>query len=176
MDRDDETLARIAQSLRDRRVELGLSQSELAERLGLTQAYLSKLETAGATTQLRRLVAVLGAVGLDLVALPRTHPAVREERSRPLAPVHRKATPSDELRRALQRLDLSRVSDPEAAARFAALRDVLADGSGEGQESPRARNLVRSLRSLAQSDEALSLVDPSVRAVLLALRDAEPHR
>jgi HTH-type transcriptional regulator/antitoxin HipB len=178
VERDEQALLRIAQVLRERRNELGLSQAELAEQLGLTQAYVSNLETAEATTQLKRLVAVLGAVGLDLVALPRAHPVAREMRSRPLhLPVRpsRSDAPSDDLRRALDRLDLSRVSDPEAAARLAALRDLVAAAPAEDLSGPRARGVVRSLRSLADSDAVLSLSDPSVTAVLLALRDMFPR-
>ncbi|NKY39655.1 helix-turn-helix domain-containing protein [Cellulomonas septica] len=174
MNRDEQTLLRIAQALRERRSDLGLSQEDLAAQLGITQAYVSKLETAEATTQLRRLVAVLGAVGLDLVALPRAHPAARQVRSRPLlvpARPSRTTTPSDRLRRALDRLDVSRVSDAEAAARLAALRDLVAAEPAIDLDDPRVRKVVRPLRALADSDAVLSLSDPSVTAVLLALRE-----
>jgi hypothetical protein len=68
------------------------------------------------------------------------------------------------------------VSDPEVAARLAALRDLLSGAPSEDPGSPKVRSLVRSLQSLAESQSTLSLVDPSVRAVLLALRDADALR
>jgi transcriptional regulator with XRE-family HTH domain len=54
----------LGQRVYDRRVELGLSQVELAERAGMTQPQVSRLETGGVTptlTLLRRLAKALDA-------------------------------------------------------------------------------------------------------------------
>ncbi|WP_371783199.1 helix-turn-helix domain-containing protein [Streptosporangium subroseum] len=54
----------LGQRVYDRRMELGLSQAELAERAGMTQPQVSRLETGGVTptlTLLRRLARALDA-------------------------------------------------------------------------------------------------------------------
>ncbi|MFD1546647.1 helix-turn-helix domain-containing protein [Nonomuraea guangzhouensis] len=55
---------RLGQLVYDRRVALGLSQTELAERAGMTQPQVSRLETGGGNitvASLRRLAAALDA-------------------------------------------------------------------------------------------------------------------
>lgn len=55
---------RLGQLVYDRRVALGLSQTELAERAGMTQPQVSRLETSGGNitvASLRRLAAALDA-------------------------------------------------------------------------------------------------------------------
>ncbi|WP_433516988.1 helix-turn-helix domain-containing protein [Nonomuraea sp. CA-143628] len=55
---------RLGQLVYDRRVALGLSQAELAERAGMTQPQVSRLETGGGNitvASLRRLAAALDA-------------------------------------------------------------------------------------------------------------------
>ncbi|TMR91644.1 helix-turn-helix domain-containing protein [Nonomuraea basaltis] len=55
---------RLGQLVYDRRVALGLSQAELAERAGMTQPQVSRLETGGGNitvASLRRLAAALNA-------------------------------------------------------------------------------------------------------------------
>lgn len=74
----------LAQQLYDRRIELGLSQGELALRVGTTQQQISRLEQAsyrGSITTLERVAEALG------VAL--------EIRLKPLQPVKRKRTKSN---------------------------------------------------------------------------------
>jgi transcriptional regulator with XRE-family HTH domain len=54
----------LGQLVYDRRTALGLTQAELAERAGMTQPQLSRLESGGATPTvplLRRLAAALDA-------------------------------------------------------------------------------------------------------------------
>jgi transcriptional regulator with XRE-family HTH domain len=54
----------LGQLVYDRRVALGLSQTELAERAGMTQPQVSRLETGGGNitvASLRRLAAALDA-------------------------------------------------------------------------------------------------------------------
>jgi len=97
----DATIAGIAAALRDRRAELGITQEALAEAVGLPRPYLSRLENGEATTQVRRLVEVLGAVGLVLVALPRSHPAVREQLARDTHHRRKRPTRDQKLARAV---------------------------------------------------------------------------
>ncbi|WP_149205125.1 helix-turn-helix domain-containing protein [Actinotalea subterranea] len=172
---EDQAIARLAQRLRERRVDLGITQAELADQLGVTQAYLSRLETGEATTQLRRLVRALSSVGLDLLALPRNHPAAREERLRPVTPPRRAhRTDVEQLLDALDRLDPSHVGSPELAERLRTLRAVLAREGTTGPELRRMNSLVGPVARLAYSKEALSIAHPSLRRVLLQVRETFP--
>jgi HTH-type transcriptional regulator / antitoxin HipB len=54
-----------------RRKQLGLSQAELAARVGLSQNRLSVLEKTSATLNARQLLALLNALGLDLAIAER---------------------------------------------------------------------------------------------------------
>lgn len=63
----DRTLTEIAAVLRDERRRRGMSQQEFADLLGINRPYLTELESGRATIQLRRLIAALNAVGVDLV-------------------------------------------------------------------------------------------------------------
>jgi HTH-type transcriptional regulator/antitoxin HipB len=56
----------VGASLQARRKTLGLTQAEVAERLGLSQNRLSELETRPETFTLEQLLAVLNVLGLDL--------------------------------------------------------------------------------------------------------------
>lgn len=57
-------------ALRARRLELGMTQQDLADELGLSRQRVSALET-GQIGQARLLFEAAEALGLDLVALPR---------------------------------------------------------------------------------------------------------
>lgn len=172
---EDQAIARLAQRLRERRVDLGITQAELADQLGVTQAYLSRLETGEATTQLRRLVRALSSVGLDLLALPRNHPAAREERLRPVTPPRRtRGTDVEQLLDALDRLDPSHVGSSELAERLRTLREVLARTSTTGHDLKPMNSLVGPVARLAYSKEALSIAHPSLRRVLLQVRETFP--
>ncbi|MDP9849226.1 helix-turn-helix domain-containing protein [Streptosporangium lutulentum] len=64
----------LGQRVYDRRTELGLSQAELAERAGMTQPQVSRLETGGVTPTLpllRRLAKALDAE-LNVTFTPHT--------------------------------------------------------------------------------------------------------
>jgi transcriptional regulator with XRE-family HTH domain len=62
-------------SLRARRLELGLSQAEVAKRAGIEQSQVSKLER-GLDVRLSTLVRVLTALDLDMELAPRTRPGI----------------------------------------------------------------------------------------------------
>lgn len=49
----------------------GVSQAELADRLGVQRTYLSKLESGSPTAALERLVAAFSELGLELVVRDR---------------------------------------------------------------------------------------------------------
>lgn len=172
---EDQTIARLTQRLRERRAELGVTQAELADQLGVTQAYLSRLETGDASLQLRRLVRALSSVGLELLALPRNHPAAREERMRPVTPPRRtRGTDLEDLRDALDGLDLSHVGSPELAERLRTLHALLTRTTATGHDLDRIRSLAGPVAGLARSKEALSIAHPSLRRVLLQVRKAFP--
>lgn len=56
----------LGQMVYDRRVELGLTQAELAERAGMTQPQLSRLESGGATPTVPLLIRLAAALSADL--------------------------------------------------------------------------------------------------------------
>jgi DNA-binding XRE family transcriptional regulator len=59
----------------DRRTELGMTQAELAERAGMTQPQLSRLEGGGATPTVPLLAQLADALDADLDIAFRVHPA-----------------------------------------------------------------------------------------------------
>lgn len=58
------TPASFGQAIRHYRTQAGLTQDELAERVGLDRTYLSRLESGGDTQQLRRILAILRELGV----------------------------------------------------------------------------------------------------------------
>lgn len=67
----------LAQMIYDLRIEAGLSQRELARRMGTTQSVISRLEEGGGTgNRVDTLARVATALGRHLViSFPRTVPA-----------------------------------------------------------------------------------------------------
>ena len=57
------TGASIGPAIRHYRLEAGLTQAELAELVGLSPSYLSRLETGEGTEELRRVVRILRQAG-----------------------------------------------------------------------------------------------------------------
>ncbi|MDE0132449.1 MAG: helix-turn-helix transcriptional regulator [bacterium] len=68
MRRRDSGIARI---LREARTGQGLSQRELGQRSGLTQAQISLIENGEVDSRLSSLIAVVDVLGLDLTLTPR---------------------------------------------------------------------------------------------------------
>jgi transcriptional regulator with XRE-family HTH domain len=60
------TAASIGPAIRHYRLQGGLTQAELADRVGLTTSYLSRLENGRETEQLRRIVALLKQLGVRM--------------------------------------------------------------------------------------------------------------
>jgi HTH-type transcriptional regulator/antitoxin HipB len=58
------TAASIGPAIKHYRKEAGLTQAELAERVGLTREYLSRLEQGHESEQVRRILAVLRELGV----------------------------------------------------------------------------------------------------------------
>jgi HTH-type transcriptional regulator/antitoxin HipB len=58
------TAASIGQAIRHYRNQAGLTQAELAARVGISQPYLSELERGHETEQLRRILAILRQLGV----------------------------------------------------------------------------------------------------------------
>jgi HTH-type transcriptional regulator/antitoxin HipB len=56
----------LAQAVRSRREELGLSQRQLAERAGMTQPGIARFEAAGTTPAIPALERLAAALGLRL--------------------------------------------------------------------------------------------------------------
>ena len=65
----------IGQAVRERRLELGLSQTEVAARAGMTQPALSRLEAGGAVPTIPVLERLAAALSADLVVALTPHAA-----------------------------------------------------------------------------------------------------
>jgi HTH-type transcriptional regulator/antitoxin HipB len=66
------TPAQIGNSIRRVRKALGWSQSELGSRAGLRQETISLIETGNPATRIDTLLAVIGALDLELRLAPRS--------------------------------------------------------------------------------------------------------
>ncbi|MGD0255542.1 MAG: helix-turn-helix transcriptional regulator [Acidimicrobiales bacterium] len=58
--------ASVGQAIRHYRLQAGLIQAELADRVGITPSYLSRLEHGQETEQLRRIIAILKQLGVRM--------------------------------------------------------------------------------------------------------------
>lgn len=58
------TAPSIGHAIRHYRKQAGLTQAELADLVGITQSYLSRLEQGHETEQVRRILAVLRQLGV----------------------------------------------------------------------------------------------------------------
>jgi HTH-type transcriptional regulator / antitoxin HipB len=65
----------IGQAVRERRLALGLSQTELADRAGMTQPALSRLEAGGVVPTLPVLDRIAAALDADLTVTLSPHAA-----------------------------------------------------------------------------------------------------
>ena len=65
----------IGQSVRERRLALGLSQTELAAGAGMTQPALSRLEAGGAVPTIPVLERIAVALGAELIVTIAPHAA-----------------------------------------------------------------------------------------------------
>ena len=61
------TAKQLGAIIRRERRNLGLSQAQLGEKIGLRQATISKLEAGGPATQLRTLLDALSAMNLEII-------------------------------------------------------------------------------------------------------------
>lgn len=65
----------IGQAVRERRLALGLSQTEVADRAGMTQPALSRLEAGGAVPTIPVLERIAAALGSELIVSISPHAA-----------------------------------------------------------------------------------------------------
>lgn len=65
--------------LRSLRVQQGISQKDLAARLGVTPPSLSHLEDDASNASIRRIMRVLAELDMELVVQPRERWSVQEE-------------------------------------------------------------------------------------------------
>jgi ribosome-binding protein aMBF1 (putative translation factor) len=65
----------IGQAVRERRLALGLSQTEVASRAGMTQPALSRLEAGGAVPTIPVLDRIAIALGAELIVTIAPHAA-----------------------------------------------------------------------------------------------------
>lgn len=61
------TESQLMETIAARRRALGLSQRDVAEKLGIAQAYLSLMESGRRATTIGRLLELLNVLGLELV-------------------------------------------------------------------------------------------------------------
>ncbi len=60
------TAASVGQAIRHYRLQAGLTQAQLADTVGISSSYLSRLEHGQETEQLRRIVAILKQLGVRM--------------------------------------------------------------------------------------------------------------
>ena len=65
-------IATLAKALRSAREQKGLTQRSLAERTGLPQSHVSKIESASVDLQTSSLIELARALDLELVLVPRS--------------------------------------------------------------------------------------------------------
>jgi len=65
-------MTQVLDIVRARRRTLKLTQSQLAEKLGVTQTYVSDLENGRRSMSAARLLALLNVLNLELIAQDRT--------------------------------------------------------------------------------------------------------
>jgi HTH-type transcriptional regulator/antitoxin HipB len=73
------TAKQLGAAIRRRRRSLGLSQAALGERTHLRQATISALENGAPGTQLRTVIDVMAALGLEVVVRERTKSGADKE-------------------------------------------------------------------------------------------------
>ncbi len=66
------TPKQLGEALRRLRLQLGFTQTLLAQRTGVRQATISQIETGQGTTRIETLCAVLAALDLELTVAPRS--------------------------------------------------------------------------------------------------------
>lgn len=66
----------IVDALRSARAELGVTQQDLADALGVSRASVMRMESGAATPLLDNTIRALHLLGRDLVALPANDPSV----------------------------------------------------------------------------------------------------
>ena len=69
------TAEELGLTIRDRRAELGLSQAELASRIGATRYWVIAVEKGKPRAEVGLLLAALDALDLDVLVEPRRAPA-----------------------------------------------------------------------------------------------------
>ena len=77
MDQVARTAKQLANLLRQRRTERGLTQAELASRIALRQSTVSGLETS-ANVRTATLLSALAALDLEMVIRPRTKTSAKD--------------------------------------------------------------------------------------------------
>lgn len=68
------SLAHLAGAVRGRRMELGLTQAELAERAGVSRFWVNRFEARKQTAEIGLVLRVLDALGLEVDLRPRDDP------------------------------------------------------------------------------------------------------
>jgi transcriptional regulator with XRE-family HTH domain len=74
------SIADVASAVRGRRLDLGLSQSALAEQTGISRKWISEFEAAKTTAEFTLVIRVLEGLGLTLEIGP-SYPAAAPPRS-----------------------------------------------------------------------------------------------
>jgi y4mF family transcriptional regulator len=64
------TVDRVAQTVRERRKELRLTQQKVADLAGVSRKFISELESGHPRAELGKLLAVLDVLGIQASALP----------------------------------------------------------------------------------------------------------
>ncbi|MBI5242858.1 MAG: helix-turn-helix transcriptional regulator [Elusimicrobia bacterium] len=72
----------IIKKIKDFRHKLKISQIQLAEKAGLSQQHISKIESGQTLPNLQTLFRILDALGLDIAVAPRETKPIEENRAK----------------------------------------------------------------------------------------------
>lgn len=80
MENDEQFLKDLGERIRELRKARGMTQEELADTLGVTQALIASYETARRSIPLRKLVVLAEALGISIEEVVGRNPARRRKR------------------------------------------------------------------------------------------------
>ena len=80
MENDEQFLKDLGERIRELRKARGMTQEELADTLGVTQALIASYETARRSIPLRKLVVLADALGISIEEVVGRSPARRQKR------------------------------------------------------------------------------------------------
>jgi len=171
----------VTAALRAARVEKGLTQRELSERVGLPQSHISRIESGAVDLQLSNLIELARVLDLEIMPVPRKFvPAVEtivqsgESRSRVQAEnTRRAANELKSIQDTAKRL-LTFFKNSKHLARIQQTAAELMNVPFSDRELKEIRNISAKARRIAESKDELKIIQ-GVDRDLHALRNLIVH-